>query len=269
MKSRIVIKLGGSSLQNSETLLHLADLVRGLQKQGHQVIVVHGGGPAINAELNKRGIKWQFINGQRQTTAEMMQVVDEVLSHNVNGLIVDQLQSAQVLALGISAADAKILFCIQASEDLLQVGQVVSVNTEAIDKVLESDLQVPVIAPIGFGENHIKYNVNADWAAAKIAISLKAQKLIYLTDQLGILNQEKQLVSKIDPHGIEKMIKEGVILGGMYTKVQAMVGALASGVEQVRVLHASQASEILTNKSVGTTLSNQENEFDLGGEIHE
>lgn len=269
MKPRIVIKLGGSSLQNPDTVTQLALLVRGFLKQGNQVIVVHGGGPAINSELSKRGLTWQFINGQRQTTSEMMLVIDEVLSRVVNSSIVNQLQTAQVLATGVSAADAKILFCTQASEELLQVGQVESVNSEAIDKMLESTQLTPVIAPVGYGEKNVKYNVNADWAAAKIAISLKAKKLIYLTDQLGILDEKKHLVQSLDPQGIDQMIKGGIILGGMYTKVQAMMAALASGVEHVRVLHASLALEVLTYKSVGTLLLNQNLMLPHEGDIHE
>jgi acetylglutamate kinase len=269
MKPRLVIKLGGSSLQNPETILQLARLVQGYQMQGHQVIVVHGGGPAINEELNKRGISWQFINGQRQTTSEMMQVIDEVLSRKVNSSIVSQLQSAEVFARGLSAADAKILFCTQANEELMQVGKVEAVNPEAIEEVLQVSQQTPVIVPIGFGEKGVKYNVNADWAAAKIAISLKAKKLIFLTDQLGILDEKKQLVQKIDPKGIDQMIKDGIILGGMYTKVQAMMAALVSGVEQVRVLHASLALEVLTNKNVGTLLMAQDFNLSQQGDIHE
>ena len=105
MKQRIVIKLGGSALQNPETVLQLAALVRGYQKRRYQVVIVHGGGPAINAELTKRGIQWQFINGQRQTTPEMMAVVNHVLAGVVNSELVERLQQAEIFAQGLSAAD--------------------------------------------------------------------------------------------------------------------------------------------------------------------
>lgn len=257
MKQRIVIKLGGSALQNPETVLQLAQLVRGYQKRRYQVVIVHGGGPAINAELTKRGITWQFINGQRQTTPEMMAVVNHVLAGVVNSELVARLQSAEVFALGLSAADEKILFCVQANPELMQVGQVEAVDTTAIEKALGNSIdRVPVIAPIGFGAHEEKYNINADWAATKIAMALSAKKLIFLTDQLGILDANKELVKRANPKSINKMITDGTISGGMFTKVQAMMMALDAGVKQVRVLHASQAALALNTEPVGTILTN-------------
>ena len=257
MKQRIVIKLGGSSLQNPETVLQLAALVRGYQKRRYQVVIVHGGGPAINAELTKRGIQWQFINGQRQTTPEMMAVVNHVLAGVVNSRLVERLQSAEIFSVGLSAADERILFCTQANAELMQVGQVESVDTTAIEKSLGNSIdRVPVIAPVGFGASGEKYNINADWAATKIAIALSAKKLIFLTDQSGILDAKKELVKRANPRRIDKMITDGTISGGMFTKVQAMMTALESGVKQVRVLHASYAALALNSEPVGTILTN-------------
>ena len=124
MKPIVVIKLGGSSLGNPETVEQLASLVKGYQKRRYRVVVVHGGGPAINAELTKRNITWQFINGQRQTTPEMMKVIDEVLTKQVNGQLVENLKLQGVTAVGLSGADAEILFCTQATIELMRVGQV-------------------------------------------------------------------------------------------------------------------------------------------------
>jgi acetylglutamate kinase len=256
MKQRIVIKLGGSALQNPQTTSQLAILVRGFQKQGNQVVIVHGGGPAINAELTKRGISWQFINGQRQTTPEMMAVVNHVLAGQVNSDLVEKLQADEIFAVGLSAADEKILFCTQAHPELMQVGQIEAVNTNTIEKWFTPSLdRVPVIAPIGFGASQEKYNINADWAAAKIAIALSAKKLVFLTDQDGILDANKMLVPRLNIQGIEIMIADGTISGGMYTKAQAMMTALNSGVKQVRVLHAGQAGQALGKELVGTTLT--------------
>lgn len=261
MKQRIVTKLGGSALQNPETVLQLAELVRGYQKRRYQVVVVHGGGPAINAELTKRGITWQFINGQRQTTPEMMAVVNHVLAGVVNSELVTRLQAAEVFATGLSAADEKILFCTQANAELMQVGQVESVDVAAIEKALANSIdRVPVIAPIGYGAHDEKYNINADWAATKIAMALSAKKLIFLTDQLGILDAKKELVKRATPKKIDKMIKDGTISGGMFTKVQAMMTALDAGVKQVRVLHASLAASALNPETVGTILTNNPSE---------
>lgn len=257
MKQRIVIKLGGSALQNPETVLQLAELVRGYQKRRYQVVIVHGGGPAINAELTRRGITWQFINGQRQTTPEMMAVVNHVLAGVVNSELVKRLQATGTFALGLSGADDKILFCTQANPELMQVGLVETVDTAAIEKALANSIdRVPVIAPIGFGASEEKFNVNADWAATKIAMALTAKKLIFLTDQVGILDANKEIVKRANPKRINRMITEGTISGGMFTKVQAMMMALDAGVKQVRVLHASNAAQALNSELVGTILTN-------------
>ena len=257
MKQRIVIKLGGSALQNPETVLQLAKLVRGYQKRRYQVVIVHGGGPAINAELTQRGITWQFINGQRQTTPEMMAVVNHVLAGVVNSQLVVRLQSSGIFAVGLSAADEKILFCTQAKPELIQVGKIEAVDTAGIENVLADSMdRVPVIAPIGIGASEEKYNINADWAATQIAMALSAKKLIFLTDQVGILDGKKELVKRANPKSIQKMITDGTISGGMFTKVQAMMMALEAGVKQVRVLHASHAALALNTEPVGTILTN-------------
>ncbi len=257
MKQRIVIKLGGSSLQNPATLQELAALVRGYQKRRYSVVIVHGGGPAINAELTKQKIEWKFIDGQRQTTPEMMKVIDQVLAKDVNRALVSALKEAKISAVGVSGAEAKILFCKQAKKELMQVGEVQSVDVAAIELMLaQFGAKVPVVAPIGFGAKNEKYNVNADWAATQIAVALNAKKLIFLTDQNGILDQEKQLVPRANSQMIDKMIEDGVISGGMYTKVKAMMTALTAGIKQVRVLHASFASLALTADHIGTLLTN-------------
>ncbi len=256
MKQRIVIKLGGSSLQNPATLQELAALVRGYQKRRYQVVIVHGGGPAINEELNRQKISWAFIDGQRQTTPEMMGVIDDVLANKVNGNLVAELKLAKIAAVKMSAAADQILFCSPAREELMLVGKVDRVDASAIEKVL-SDFgrKVPVIAPIGIGHHGEKYNVNADWAATQIAVALNAKKLIFLTDQVGILDGEKHLVTKATPQLIDQMIEGGVISGGMFTKVKAMTTALSAGVKQVRVLHASFASLLLSTEKIGTLIT--------------
>lgn len=256
MKPIVVIKLGGSSLQNSNTVIQLASLVRGYQKRRYRVVLVHGGGPAINAELTRQNIKWQFINGQRQTTPEMMKVIEDVLVKNVNAVLVENLKQAGVSALGLSGAEAEILFCSQANSELMCVGKVEVVNTSVINKILNQfGAKVPVIAPIGYGNKGEKFNINADWAASQIAMALNAKKLIFLTDQDGILDQEKQLVPSADLKMINDMILEGTISGGMFTKVKAMMTALSAGIKYVRVLNASLASMALTAEVIGTILT--------------
>lgn len=268
MKPITLIKLGGSALVNSDTLKKLAALVQGCQERGSSVVVVHGGGPAINQELTLRGISWQFIDGQRQTTKEMMSVIDDVLFKDINSMLVEKLSESKIKAQGLSGAAHKILFCSQASKELQQVGKVEFVNAEPILNILfGADPKVAVIAPIGFGVEDELFNINADWAATKLAMALNARELIFLTDQNGILDGKKELVSLATPESIEKMIEDGVITGGMSTKVRAMMLALSSGLKQVRVLHASAADELLESKPVGTLLTEQQQPH-ITGAVH-
>lgn len=260
MKKIIVLKLGGSSLQNPGTQQELTGLVRGYRAQGFDVVVVHGGGPAINQELTARGIEWKFINGQRQTTLEMIDVIEDVLAVQINSHLVATLIAADIPTVGLSGAQGQTLLCSQASEELMQVGKIEAVNTALIEKALTLDgAPTPVIAPLGVDAAGAKYNINADWAAAKIAMALKAEKLVFLTDQNGILDQNSQLVQHATPRLINKMISDGVISGGMYTKVMTMMTALTEGVGQVQVLNANVASQLLQNEQLGTVLTDDQN----------
>lgn len=252
--SIVVVKLGGSSLQNSDTLGKFAILIKELQEQGYKPIIIHGGGPAINQELTLRGITWQFINGQRQTTNEMISVIEDVLANRINSQLVTALNDSGINAVGMSGASQNMLFCTQANAELQQVGNIEKVNTESISTWLKLPTsQVPVIAPMGIGAVGEKYNINADWAAAKIAVALRAVKLIFLTDQNGILDQDKVLIPVAAPESIYQLIDSGIIHGGMYTKVMTMMMALKNGVEEVQVLNASQADSY-GKKTLGTRL---------------
>jgi acetylglutamate kinase len=254
MNKKVVIKLGGSALSRPETLKELSDLVRGYQLQGFQVAVVHGGGPAINDELTLKGISWQFINGQRQTTAEMMDVIEDVLAVKVSKKIVNFLKEEGISAQSLSGANHKILFCSQNSAELMQVGKIDIVNSSAIEYVMGEAEAVPVIAPIGFDATGMHYNINADWAAVKIAVALEAEMLIFLTDQDGILDGSRNLVQHATPSLIQAMVDDGTISGGMYTKVMTMLHGLKEGVQEVRVLNAKNASLLLAQPDLGTSL---------------
>ena len=255
---KIVIKLGGSTLQNPATLHELAKAVKQYRLEGYEVVLVHGGGPAINQELTGRGIEWKFINGQRQTTPQMMKVIEEVLAKNVNSLIVNTFRRYEIPTVGLSGAKDGILFCKQQNEELMQVGEVHFVDVTGVHSILASqESTVPVIAPIGFGARNQRFNINADWAATKIAIALQAEKLIFLTDQSGILDQNKKLIRTATPLKVLKLIDAGVISGGMYTKVKAMMTALECGVEKVQVLNAASVSQIFSSNKVGTLLTTQ------------
>lgn len=250
---RVVIKLGGSSLQDPSALIEVIEAVRGYLRYDYQPILVHGGGPAINAELTKKGISWKFINGQRQTTSEMISVIEDVLVNQVNKDLVTQLNRANLQAVGLSGADQNMLFCNQLSEELQHVGTVTKINTDPVEQILKADQKnIPVIAPIGVGSDGEKYNINADWAAAKIAAALGAEKLIFLTDQNGILDQSGNLIEDASASYLQNLIDQQIVTGGMYTKVQTILDALIHGVPQVRVMNGKSSVDGLWSNYIGT-----------------
>lgn len=252
MLKRVVIKLGGASLSESAVLEKLASLVKGYRESNIQVVIVHGGGPAINQELTNKGITWEFVNGQRKTTPEMMTVIEDVLAHQVNQYIVSSLQNQKITAVGLSGASG-LLECRVFNSELGLVGEVTQCHLGVVEKALDQHL-IPVIAPIGFDHDGRKFNINADWAASQIAATLNADKLIFLTDQLGILDADKKVCPTVTVADIENMINHGVIAGGMLTKTKAMMSAKNKGVAKVQISAAAHAPDLLTNDAAGTNL---------------
>lgn len=249
----VVIKLGGASLLDPATRDQVVKTVRDYRRYDYDVVLVHGGGPAINAELTKRNISWSFINGQRVTSVEMIQVIENVLFGQINADLVAALEDGGVPAIGLSGAKNDLLHCRQASPELGQVGVVEAVNKDFVKALIAPEKNVvPVVAPIGIGEDGELFNINADWAAAKIASALNAKKLIFLTDQNGILDQDKKLIEHTDYVQLQQLINDGTVSGGMYTKVLTVVDALVHGVSQVRILRGTQAYDGLWSDFVGT-----------------
>lgn len=252
--SRILIKLGGASLQQDSILKGIVDTVKQFRQFGYQVVIVHGGGPAINAELTRKGIQWSFKDGQRVTTPDMMDTIEMVLSGSMNSRIVRALNVAGVPALGLSGTDGGILTCSQASRDLGQVGQIQAVNTLFIDGLAQmKGSPVPVIAPLGVGANGETYNINADWAATRIAAALQVEQLLFFTDMPGILNGDQCLLREQSTSDLQDLIDQDIVTGGMLTKVRAIQFALANGIGSVRVLNATDAVKGLWSDWVGTT----------------
>lgn len=239
MSARIdwVIKLGGRGLIEPATLKLVASQIVRLKEFGLKIAVVHGGGPAINEELTSRGITWSFLNGQRVTTPEMMDVIEMVLCGSMNRKVVHALQAAGIDAVGFSGVDGRTFQCSQLDPELQQVGHIDEVRSKWIEAILGAG-GVPVIAPIGGSSEGLAYNINADWAAARLAGALAATKLVFLTDQKGILNAKGEPISEMDETGLESLITDGVVTGGMLTKTNTILHALRSGVENVQVLHA-------------------------------
>jgi acetylglutamate kinase len=248
---RLLIKLGGAALQDPAVALNVCHDLKRLKQAGFEIIVVHGGGPRINNELVRRGIQWNFIQGQRVTTPEMMEVIEMVLCGQVNREIVRNLQNMGVNSIGFSGVDARLLECRQLSPELGQVGKIQNVNADWIESLLnirethKSGPILPVIAPVGIGNKGDAYNINADWAATYVAYALKVDQLLFITDQEGILSKEGDLIEEVSSEGLEALIETQVVYGGMLAKANAIQFAIQQGIPQVVVLNGKQPGALV------------------------
>jgi acetylglutamate kinase len=255
---RILIKLGGASLQDESILSKVAACIEQYRSLGYQVVLVHGGGPAINQELSRRNIDWSFVKGQRVTTPEMMDVIEMVLSGSINPKIVKFLNARGLFSFGFSGVDGPTLLCSRASSELGMVGVVEQVNSRWIEDLLsQQSAPIPVIAPLGTNTMGESFNVNADWAAARLASALKVQQMIFLTDQKGIFDQRKIQIKDISQLQLEELIDTEAVSGGMYTKALTILHALENGIQSVRVLNANDCLEALVNDRIGTWCLNE------------
>lgn len=257
----ILIKLGGAALQDEKLVQEICEDLTLIQAVGVSIVTVHGGGPSINRELEGRGISWEFVEGQRVTTPEMMDVIEMVLCGAMNRRIVRALNRSGVKAVGLSGADGGTLVCKKASAKLGQVGAIDQVDPTYIQAILQSRSEsgqkaIPVIAPVGIGKKGEAFNINADWAASRIAQALGIQKVLYLTDQDGILDREKKLIPELDAGELESLIETGVVQGGMLAKARTILDALKNGVTDVHILNARRPhgliEELFTDRGVGT-----------------
>ena len=257
----IVIKYGGAAMKDAELRASFAVDVVLLKHIGVRPVIVHGGGPQIGSTLERLGKESRFVDGLRVTDDETMEVVEMVLGGRVNREIVDLVQRGGAQAVGLTGSDGGMLRVRRKSpegHDLGRVGEVVSVDPSAIRAVAEAGF-VPVIAPIGVGEDGLTYNLNADEAAGAIATSLAAEKLILLTDVEGVLDDAGALIPQLSLAQARRGVEGGSIRGGMIPKVQCCSAAVASGVPRAhiidgRVVHAVLL-EIFTDGGVGTLLT--------------
>ncbi len=241
MSQVVLIKIGGSILENSELLQCVCQNLMRIQSAGISLVIVHGGGPAINYELTLRGIQWEFYQGQRITTHEMMEVIEMTLCGKVNRQIVRTLNTAGLRAVGMAGTDGKMLLCSRAESRLGNVGVVKSVDVSFVSMVLSSKNPViPVIAPVGVGGDGNALNVNADWAASFIAQALGINRIVFLTDQDGILDAQGNFLPELDSHQLEDLVSSEVVEGGMLTKVRAILNLLNNKTCEVRVINGKQ-----------------------------
>ena len=257
----IIIKYGGHAMKDLALRRSFATDVVLLKHIGVRPVIVHGGGPQIEATLDRLGKKSEFVGGLRVTDDETMEVVEMVLGGTVNREIVELIQQAGASAVGLTGSDGALLRVREKLVDgksLGRVGEVVSVDPTVIEAVAESGF-VPVVAPIGADNDGLTYNVNADEAAGAIAGKLRAEKLILLTDVDGVLDPQGERLSTLSVEEVRKHIDEGTIKGGMIPKVRCCIDALTRGVSRThivdgRVLHAVLLEIFTDDAGVGTLL---------------
>ena len=263
----IVVKYGGSAMTEPALQKSFAHDVVLLKLVGMNPVVVHGGGPQIEAVLNRIGKKGEFVQGMRVTDAETMDVVEMVLGGAVNKDIVTLINQAGGKAVGLTGQDGAFIHARKMllpdkdrPEQMLDIGQVGEID--AIDPkvifALEQGGFIPVVAPIGVGANGESFNINADLVAGKLAEILKAEKLVLLTNTPGVLDKDGKLLTGLTAKRIDALFADGTLSGGMLPKISSALDAARNGVKSVhiidgRVEHALLL-EILTDQGVGTLI---------------
>jgi acetylglutamate kinase len=266
----IVIKYGGNAMTDEKLKHSFARDVVLLKLVGMDPVVVHGGGPQIDDMLRRVGKKGEFIQGMRVTDRETMNIVEMVLGGLVNKDIVNLINQHGGRAIGLTGKDGSFIRArkmMLANKDrpaemldIGQVGEIQSIDPEVIS-LLESREFIPVLAPIGVGEDGESYNINADLVAGKLAEVLRAEKLILLTNTPGVLDKDGKLLTGLTPRQVEGLFADGTIHGGMLPKIESALDAAKSGVKSVhiidgRVEHALLL-EVLTDQGVGTLIRNR------------
>ena len=266
----VVIKYGGSAMESAELRRDVMSDIVLLKILGVNVVIVHGGGKAINRAFERLDFPVEFKGGQRVTTPEAMDVVRQVLVGEVNQDLVASINRHGNLAVGVSGADAGTLMCSTLDPELGRVGKIEQVNTGYLENLMKMDY-IPVVATVGIGEDGGYYNVNADVAAGHVAAAIGAHKVIYLTDVNGVyldFNDKETLISNMSLREMEEMLEKGDVDAGMIPKLQSCCYALKAGVFRSHVINGkiphSLLLELLTDKGVGTTMHATEEalEFD-------
>ncbi|MCD6082922.1 acetylglutamate kinase [Candidatus Aerophobetes bacterium] len=255
----IVIKYGGKAWKDEDLKRNIAEDIVLMRYVGIKPVVVHGGGEAITAMMKKLNIKPRFIDGNRVTDADTMEVVEMVLVGKVNKEIVSTLNQLGGKAIGLEGKDGGLILARRVKEEKLGlVGEIEEINPSSI-QVLEREGFIPVIAPVGVSREGETLNINADVVAAGIAKSLKAEKLIFLTDVKGILedvSDENSLISTLSIEKMNELMRKGKIQKGMMAKVRACEEALRGGVNKVHIISGkiphSLLLEIFTDRGIGT-----------------
>lgn len=262
----IVIKYGGNAMINEELKNSVMEDITLLKYIGMNPVVVHGGGPDINKALEKFDIKSEFINGLRVTDAATMEVAQMVLVGKTNKEIVSLLNQKGGKAIGFCGIDGKLIECEQhktvvngVETDIGYVGKIKKINSKMLELVA-SDEYIPVIAPIGVGDDGQSYNINADTVAGEVAAALKAEKLMLLTDVEGVKmsKESDEILAALTAEEVHKLIDDKIINGGMIPKVLGCIDALEKGVGRTHIIDGRIPHcillEIFTYKGIGTMI---------------
>lgn len=253
----VVIKLGGHAIGSDEAMASFARDVVLIQQVGANPVIVHGGGPMINAMLDRLNIQSEFVGGKRVTDAATMEVVEMVLSGLVNKRIVQAIGAQGGRAVGLSGKDAQLMTCTQTDPKLGFVGTPAAIDTTILMDLFNGNI-IPVIAPLGAGENGETFNINADTAAGAIAGALKADRLLLLTDVAGVKNADGEVLTEMTATQIRELIADGTIAGGMIPKTETALDAIDKGVRAVVILDGRAPNacllELFTDHGAGSLI---------------
>jgi acetylglutamate kinase len=269
-KKIMVIKYGGHAMVDEKLKSAFAQDVVLMKYVGIRPVIVHGGGPQINQVMERMGLKPIFVEGQRVTDEETMNVVEMVLVGTVNKGIVSLINKAGGKAVGLSGRDGNLIIAEKMTLykytgedrppeiiDIGRVGKVREINPEVLYTLIENDF-IPVIAPVGVGPDGEAYNINADLVAGALAGALSAEKLIYLSDVEGVKDEKGNLISTLYLNDIESLIERGVVKGGMIPKLKSARKALLAGVKKAHVIDGriphSLIIELFTEEGLGTQI---------------
>ena len=252
----IVIKYGGNVLIDRSIFNNFIEDIGILNKLGLSIIVVHGGGPRIKRELEKSNIPTKFINGLRVTDEKIINIVEKVLI-DFNNDIVNSLNEKGSKAISINTKTKNIINVSPENKELGFVGIPKKINNNIINEIIRSN-QIPVVAPLGLGEDDQAYNINGDTAAGAIAKSLKSRRLLLMTNVEGVLNKEKKLISEISSSKVLEMINDKTITGGMIPKINTCLDSVNNGVRGVVIMDGrkqhSILNEIFSDTGAGTLI---------------
>ncbi len=259
----VVVKYGGAAMENADLMRQVVGDLMLMKLMGLRIVLVHGGGKAINALLKQLDIPVKFERGLRVTDDQTMEAVQMVLIGKVNQTLVRGLNAYGNVGVGISGADGMTFEVEQTDPALGRVGTITHVNTELIESVLD-DGYIPVIASVGCGEDGF-YNINADVAASEVASALGADKLVYLTDVDGLfrdMEDEESLISQLTKSEAEELLGSGMLSAGMIPKISSVVEALKGGVKEVHLLNGTFPHalllEVFTDAGIGTMIVQDE-----------